>query len=175
MVKFSAIKGAACRVESGQTTFTVFPDKVDAKERALVSNPIEEFSKETVSWPGEYDFGGIFLRGIGQDDGKQVSFSGTIDNVRCAFVNAPVQDWNDEDLQKLGDVDVLVIAPDDDKKVKALIESVDPRVVIFFGEGKNLQACVKACGVSTAETLDQLKVQQSSLPTDVRQVVVLSS
>lgn len=160
-------------METGGAKLLVFPEKPKAGERSLLSSPVEEPLEKVVSWPGEYDFDGIFIKGIGQDDGRQVSYAGTIDGVRCAFVNAPIMEWTDADLEKLGTVDVLMIAAQDEKKFKTLVENVDPRIVILFDGEKDLQACIKACGVGSAETLAELKVQAGSLPADTRKVVVL--
>src|SRR6185436_2838874 len=65
--------------------FTAFPKQSVAGEINLVSKPEEQFDKEIVCWPGEYDIAGVTVRGIGQDDGQQVSFAVEADGYRIAF------------------------------------------------------------------------------------------
>ncbi len=140
-----------------------------------MSHPEEELTnKKIVSWPGEYDFSGILVRGIGQEGGRQISYVCHMENVRVAFVDGPILDWTDADIQHAGEVDVLVVAADNPKKVLALVEAIDPRVIILF-ETKNgdLAGTAKACGSASAQPVPEFKVKPGSLPQDSRQVVVL--
>jgi hypothetical protein len=176
MITISASEGSACKVQTGAgTTFFVFPEKLDKESWAMLSHPQEILeSKKIFSWPGEYDFGGVTVRGVGQEQGRQVSFSCSVENVRLAFVDAPVLDWTDSEIEKLGDVDVLVIGADNPKKITTLVEAVDPRIVVLF-EVKNgdLAGCAKACGQASVQPTSEVKVKPGSLPSDSRQVMVL--
>ncbi len=176
MIKISSQKDAACAVQSGSAHFLVFPKKPKAGERAIVSAPIEEKMEKVLSWPGEYDFDGIFLGGIGQNDGGQVSYACDMEGVRCAFVDAPVLEWTDAQIEKLGDVAVLVLVADaKEKNARALIEAVDPRMVIVVpSDDGDTAAMTKAAGSSSAEEESEVKIQASSLPTDSRKVVILA-
>lgn len=175
MMTFSASSAAACSVKTDEASFEVFPAKIPKDEWCLLSHPEEELTnKKAVSWPGEYDFGGVTVRAVGQEEGKQVSYVCVTGGIRAAFVDAPVLEWSDSEIEKLGDIDVLVIAADDAKKVTALIESVDPRVIILTEtKGGDLSGVAKACGVATIQPEKEFKVKPGSLPTDSRQVVVL--
>lgn len=174
MIKFASSGGASAEVSAGSITLVVFPEKPVSGRRSLLANPIENFDKNAVCWPGEYDFDGIFLRGIGQQDGKQVSYVSEIEGVRCAFVHEPVLEWSDADIEKLGDVDVLLIAAEHEKNTKALVEAVDPRILILIeNKEADVKAIAKACGAADAETVDEMKIQKSTLPTDSRKVVIL--
>ncbi len=173
MITFSSQAGAACAVAGSSLSFLVFPTQTPEDTFCLLDHPKEELEAKVISWPGEYDFGGMILKAIGQQDGRQVSYSCELERVRIAFVGAPVMEWSDGDIQALGDIDVLVIAADDPKKVTALVEAVDPRIVILFPvEGGQIGAVAKACG-SAAEAVTEFKVKPGSLPTETRQVVVL--
>lgn len=173
MITFSTAKGAACEVAGSKFSFLVFPADIVADRWCLLSHPKEENIKQVVSWPGEYDFGGMIMRGIGQQDGRQVSYSCELEGVRFAFIDAPVLDWSDSDLQLLGDIDVLVLVADDAKKITALVEAVDPRVVLLIPSGAcPIAAVTKALG-STVQSVTAYKVKAGSLPAEARQVVVL--
>ena len=175
MMIFSASSVAACSVKTDESSFDVFPAKIPKDEWCLLSHPEEELTnKKAVSWPGEYDFGGVTVRAIGQQEGKQVSYTCTSGGIRAAFVDAPVLAWADGEIEKLGDIDVLVIAADDAKKVMAVVEAVDPRVIILTEtKGGDLAGTAKACGVAAVQPEKEFKVKPGSLPTDSRQVVVL--
>ncbi len=175
MVKIALSKGSACEVTTKSSTFLVFPDKPEGKARMLVSHPMEEFSQNIVCWPGEYDFDEMFIRGIGQEDGKQISFVCDAEGMRIAFVDEPVLPWSDADLERLGDTGILVVRADEAKAVKALVESVDPRVLVLIaGEKADIGAIAKACGSADPETVSEVKLQSSSLPTDTRKTIILS-
>jgi len=175
MIVISSLKNGACTVEAGNAKFAVFPDALVKDGWTLLPHPEEEFTNpKIVSWPGEYDFSGIAMRAIGQEQGKQVSFVCTSESVCMAFIGSPVLDWTDAEVEKLGDVDVLVVAADQPKKVQDLVESVDPRIVVLFDVEKgDLAGTAKACGQQKVESVKELKVKASSLPQDTREVVVL--
>lgn len=162
-------------MQTGSVTFDVFPAKLGKDTWSLLSHPEEEMSgKKAVSWPGEYDFAGVTMRGVGQKDGGQVSYVCHSGGLRAAFIDEPVLDWSDSDVEKLGDIDVLVVAADNPKKVTPLIEAVDPRVVILFEtKDGDLAGVTKACGAGSVQAVDEFKVKPGSLPQDSRQVVVL--
>ena len=175
MITFSSSDGAACMVESDSAKFAVFPAKIPKDTWCLLSHPEEDLTnKKIVSWPGEYDFEGVTVRAVGQEAGKQVSYACHTENIRIAFVDTPVLDWTDTEIEKLGDVDVLVIAADNPKKITPFLEAVDPRVIILFNvKGGDLAGTAKACGATSVEPVSEFKVKPSTLPSDSRQVIVL--
>lgn len=173
MIIFSAIPGAACEVSTGSFSFFVFPDKIMKDEWCLLSHPEEELQKKVVSWPGEYDFGGIIMRGVGQEQGRQVSYTCETDGVRFAFIDSPLLEWSDSEIEGLGGIDVLVIAADDAKKATKIIEDVDPRVVLLIPtKDGDLAAVSKAVGAKP-ESVTEYKVKPGSMPSEAREVVVL--
>ena len=175
MVTISPLSGGTCKVETSTSRFDVFPEKVGKDTWSLVQTPEKEtVSTKIVSWPGEYDFEGVTVRGIGQEEGKQVSFHCTSDGVRIAFIAAPTLAWSEPEVEKLGEVDILVVPADDAKKVQALVEEVDPRVIVLWqAKGGDLGGVAKACGAAGVEPVSEYKVKASGLPQDSRQVIVL--
>ena len=174
MINFTPIAGG-CKVQSGTAMFHVFPAKAEKDSWTLFSHPEETLeNKKWISWPGEYDFSGVTMRAIGQEQGKQVSYHAATEGIRMAFIDAPVLAWSDAEIEKLGDVDVLVIAADDPKKAMAVVEAIDPRVIVLIETEKgDLAGVAKACGQTTVTTVDEYKVKPGTLPQDSRQVVVL--
>lgn len=172
MITFSAAKNAAFSLSGPKASIVVFPEQEVSGQWSLLSHPEEQHREKVVSWPGEYDFDDTTVKAIGQEGGRQIAYSAQLENVRLAFIDEPILDWSDAEIQSLGDVDVLAIAAADPKKIASLVETIDPRIIILFG-GREPAACASALGATTPETASTYKVKPGSLPTDTRQVVIL--
>jgi hypothetical protein len=181
MLKIQSKGGQTLLCENGQASLSVFPSSAGKptgeNNYVLLDSPQEEYAEHIVSWPGEYDYGGVSIRGIGQKEGKQVSYIVTADNIRCGFVSSPMQEFTEADEEIIGDLDVLVVPAEDVKKVQKLVEDVDPRVVIPIntGDEKIFREVVAVCGGKEVEEVSEVKLKKSSLPTESREVYVLKS
>jgi hypothetical protein len=175
MITFATKSGAACRVSTSSAEFDVFPSSPAKDTWTLLSHPEEELTnRKVMSWPGEYDFSGVTVRAIGQELGRQISYSCVTEGLRMGFIDSPVLDWTDVDLEKLGDVDVLVLAADNPKKIIPLVDAADPRVILLYEvKGGDLPGVAKVCGLTQIQPVSEFKVKPSTLPTDSRQVVIL--
>ena len=142
----------------------------------LFANPDEQPPECTISWPGEYDFNGIFIRGIGHKEGRQVSYVAEADGVRVLFCSSPLHSLSDAELEWVGDIDVLVLPVDDVKIVQHLLDVVDPRVFIplVHKDDKAFQEVLKICGAVGKEAMDEFK-SKGSLPAEGREVVILNA
>ncbi|MFH1444004.1 MAG: MBL fold metallo-hydrolase [Candidatus Peregrinibacteria bacterium] len=179
MATISSLGGLTLQCTFSKTDFTIFP-AAQAKPgpegtMTIFSHPDENPPERTISWPGEYDFDGIFIRGLGHKEGGQVSYIINADDVRCLFLSSPLHDLNDEELEIVGDIDVLILPVDDVKIVQHLIDVVDPRVFIPLEtkDGKMFQEVLKICGAVGKEVVDEYKVK--SLPAEGREVVLLKA
>ena len=159
---------------------TVFPDSTPKSSKdgitlvAVPADPSLGSGQESVlSWPGEYNLGGVSVRGIGHNDGKQVSYVTDPDGVRCMFLSAPVQDWTDKQIEAVGDIDVMVLPASEVKLTQKLVDEFDPRVLILLpGKDKDaLKAVEKIIGVK--ERVSEYKIK-GSLPQEGREVIVLA-
>jgi len=177
MITFSKLSDAGVLCVFAKKKIAVFPgekDKTDA-DISVFSSPDEDPAANTVSWPGEYDFDGVSVRGIGHDEGKFVSYVMQADDVRCAFLSAPLHDWTDHELELLGNVDVLVIAAEEPKLVQKLVDEIDPRIFIPLevkGQEKAYTEILKNSGAQGVEEVKEYK-QKGALPAEGREVVVL--
>lgn len=176
MLTFSSLGGLAFCVKDKGVNITVFPStSKEGKEGELVllSSPEEKPVKKQLSWPGEYDVEGISIRGIGQNEGQKVSFSLEINGVRCAFIASPLQEWADHELERLGDVDVLVLPAEQPKHAQKLVEQIDPRILILLlgGDKEEKEVC-KACSAENIAPEKEYKLK-SSLPQEGRETIVL--
>ncbi len=175
MLTFLATSGSGLRLIGAARPITAFASK-DAQEKDIVLQavPEEEPKDPVISWPGEYDRAGISIKGIGQDEGQHVSFVLVADDTRVALLAAPLTDWIEADIEKLGDIAVLALPAQDAKRVQAIVDEVDPRVLVLFpGEGGKIENDVlKAVGALGKEQVAEYKLK--GLPAEGREVVILA-
>lgn len=156
--------------------FIVFPEKPQKDMLSLLSSPQETPSREVISWPGEYDIAGITVRGIGQKEGQKVSYVMVVDDVRFAFPASPLEDWSDEDIERLGDIHVLVLPAEDVKRCQTLLDEIDPRVLFIVpaADGSLHPDVLKACGAADKEHVKEFKLK-GSFGAEGREVVVFDN
>lgn len=175
MLTFSALD-SGIRVTDGSASLVVFPRSASAgkDQVTLLSIPEEVPTEGVISWPGEYDTAGVTMRGIAHRDGQQVSFISVMDDTRLGFLSAPLQEWEQSQMETAGDLDVLVVPMTDAKLAQKLIEEFDPRVLILVptGDAEASAALSKSLG-ATGESVSEYKLK--SLPQEGREVVVLTA
>ena len=72
MITFSASKNAVCEVTGPEMSFLVFPTTPLPRISGLCSTIRKKNLKpKVVSWPGEYDIGGMIMRGVGRKTGSR--------------------------------------------------------------------------------------------------------
>lgn len=170
---FSSVKGAAIEVTAGKKKLVFFPgDKAPSADLLFLSTPEEDPRDGVISWPGEYDIEGIAIRGVGHADGAQVSYVIEFEGTRCAFLSSPLHEWADQELELLGNIDVLVVPGDDAKLVQKLVDEIDPRILFpVLSNEKEYDEVLKVVGAKGAEPVSEYKVK--GLPSEGREVVVL--
>ncbi len=173
MLTITSLGSSSLKVSGGPRPFVVFPLKIDADVLNFLPAPEENPLPHVISWPGEYDVAGITVRGIGQLEGQKVSFMITVDDVRFAFPASPLEDWHDEDIERLGDIDVLVLPAEDAKRCQTLLDEVDPRMLIIVpaADGSLHPEVLKLCGALDKEHVKEYKLK-GSFGAEGREVVV---
>lgn len=176
MLTLSSLGGSSVSLSEGKATVAAFPKKPLPNAINLLSVPEEQPAGTTLSWPGEYDIAGVAIRGIGQHEGQQVSYTVHMDNVRIAFVSSPVEVWAQEDIERLGDVHVLVLPADHSKHCQELLDEIDPRLLVIVpGKDGDISADVlKATGAVGKEVVSEYKIK-GSFPQEGREVIILQS
>ncbi|HVW66488.1 MAG TPA: hypothetical protein VHA78_02025 [Candidatus Peribacteraceae bacterium] len=176
MLTFTSLGGVTLKCSGGPRPFIAYPKKPEEGTLCLLQSPEEMPSHERLSWPGEYDISGITVKGIGHMEGQKVSYVVDVDGVRIAFPASPLDDWSDEDIEKMGDVHVLVLPAEDVKKCQTLLDEVDPRVLFIVpgSDGSLHPDVLKACGAIDKEHVSEFKLK-GSLPSEGREVVVFSA
>jgi hypothetical protein len=175
MITITSLGGTTTKVDINGTVIVAFPAKADEKANiSLLGSPEDEVSSGVVSWPGEYDIGGVSIRGIGHEEGQRVSYVVDDGKVRVAFLSTPLHDWTDNNLQLLGDVDILCIPADDTKIAQKIIDEVDPRVLVPLPtkDEETFVELLKIVGAQDKEIEKEYKLK-GGLPVEGREVVIL--
>lgn len=147
------------------------------------------------NWPGEYETKGVHFKGIhsfhnAKDDTDQLEntiFKINIKGIRICHLGAQGTKLTPEQLEKVGDVDVLFVPVGkvgnlDSKKAKEVIEQIEPRIVIpmaYHTDGSNreldpVETFLSVMGAEGLEPIDTFVVKRSELPDDNSKVVVLN-
>lgn len=175
MITLSPAK-TGLKVTGGSKPLIVYPGSAQnaPDQVVLLSVPEEEPGSHVLSWPGEYNFGDITIRGVAHREGQQVSFTAMIDGFRLGFLSGPLQDWSDAQLESVGDVDVLVMPLGEAKVVQKLVDEFDPRVLVVVPgeEGDPNDPLLKQLGAKPESKVKEVKLK-GNLPQEGREVWVL--
>ena len=176
MLTIKALGGSSVSLSDGNTTVVAYPKKPANDAVTLLSKPEEDPKNTVLSWPGEYDIGGVAIRGVGQQEGQHVSFVLQMDDVRVALPATPLEEWSQADIERLGDVHVLVLPAENAKVAQTLIDEIDPRALVLVagGDGKMDPDVLKHAGAAGKEQLSEYKLK-GALPAEGREVVLLSA
>src|SRR3989344_2395274 len=139
-----------------------------------------------VEGPGEYEIKGVFVQGInsfhddkeGKERGKNTIYTIETDGIRlCHLGDLGQNQLTDEQLEKIGQVDVLMIPVGgvytiSSGEAQKIIGQIEPKIVIpmhyelpglkFKLEG--VDKFLKAMGKNSIEPQDKLTVKTSTLP-----------
>ena len=148
------------------------------------------------SWPGEYETGGVHLKGISsfhntKDDIEQKEntvFKIVLNGIHICHLGGLGTKLTPEQLEEISDVDILFIPVGgketiDAKKAKEVIEQIEPRVIIpmvYCNEDNNcglgpVQPFLSEMGAQNIEALDEFILKRSELPDDASKIVILNA
>src|SRR3989339_2002862 len=137
-------------------------------------------NSKVCDWPGEYEISSVPIIGVPVLGKDFVIYRFTIDDISICFLKGISEILNDDVLEKIGDIDVLLISigngPDtlDAKKAHDIFEDIDPRIVIPFEyDLENLSNFAKEFG-SIPEALNEYEISKSALPIDKSEIVILN-
>jgi hypothetical protein len=164
-------KSPVCELDG--TTISVFSEKTAKEGETHLAHTVGDLQAGgNLNWPGEYDRAGTSIRGLSADD-TTIMWRLDIDNAKCAFMKTPLADaLSDHHLERLGEIDVLVIESDDAKKAEKTIEALDPRIIVVIGNGN--AELLKALTNTVPEAVKSYTVK-SSMPAEGREIVILTS
>jgi hypothetical protein len=175
MLTFTSPSAGSVKISGPAKPIIIFPAKVPTTDDviALCPAPVEQALDTVISWPGEYNLSAVTVRGIGHEEGQQVSFVIDTDEVRIGCISQPLTEWTEKQMEAAGDLDVLILSPTDAKMMQKLVDEFDPRIVFLLPTDKqtDIDAAVKILGLK--ETLDEYKLK--GLPVEGREVYVLTA
>lgn len=165
-------------------------DEEDANNlEAVTGNPY------LINLPGEFEVRSVFVFGVAaplkrEEKGKPVSnliFRIETEGMRLAHLGALDRELTDEELQKLENIDILMIPVGggrvmDPKVAAEVISQIEPRVVIPMThavEGVkeslgSIDAFCKAFGTCRREDMNKYKVTRKDLPEDDMVIISLT-
>lgn len=151
-----------------------------------------------INKPGEYETKGVFVRGIpawhdtneGKDRGAITIFKISSENINIAHLSDLGQELTDDQLDKLGNIDILLLPVGgvftiDAKKANEIASVIEPRIIIpmhynlpglKFSSGEKLDGVdkfLKESGLPN-ERMDKLKISKKDLPQDETKIIVLN-
>jgi L-ascorbate metabolism protein UlaG (beta-lactamase superfamily) len=152
-----------------------------------------EINKEAkiFNWPGEYEVQGAAIVGIpaytsqkeegDPSKGRIVVFSMLVDDLRLCHLGLLGEELDDETLSRIGDVDILMIpvaGPHslDPKKAHAVIEAIEPRMVIPMNyKDDQIESMLKEMGIAEPKKFDTLDIKgKAQLPEETTDFVLLN-
>lgn len=151
-----------------------------------------------IDGPGEYEVKGVFIQGIdswhddssGKERGKNTIYTMEVEDMKfCHLGDFGQKQLTDEQLEKIGNVDVLMIPVGgtytiDSADAPKIIGQIEPKIVIpmHYDLPKlkykldDVGKFLKAMGKNAIEPQDKLTVKQSTLPKERdMEIVVLKS
>ncbi len=132
-----------------------------------------------IAGPGEYDFKNFFVR-CWLGPAKDLIYIIEVEGMKlCHWPSAPDKELDEDQLARLGEVDVLMVAVgnDDDTNEAAakLVNQIEPRLVVPMGfdSEKKPTTFLKEMGASGTEAQNKLSLKKTDLPPEEIEVVLL--
>jgi L-ascorbate metabolism protein UlaG (beta-lactamase superfamily) len=148
-----------------------------------------------ISGPGEYERGGVFIRGIpafhdnaeGKEKGEVTIYTLESEGIRiCHLGDLGQKELTDEQLEGIGDIDILMIPVGgvytiSAKETAKIISQIEPKIVIPMHyhipklkiKLEGLDKFLKVMGVKSPEILKKFSISQKNLPTEGMKIIVL--
>lgn len=146
-----------------------------------------------LDWPGEYEVHGVHFKRVASivkpEEGEVMENTITIvhwGKVRLCHLGMQADKLTEQQIDQIGDVDILFVPVGgsvllDAKKAKAVVEEIEPRMVIpmaYHTEGSTLGLkpvgdFLSEMGASGVEELEIFKVKRSEMMEDSSKVVLL--
>lgn len=123
-----------------------------------------------VDGPGEYEVKGVFIQGIASL--QNIIYVLEAEDVRfCHLGNLGQKELTDEQLEKIGQIDVLMIYTGDESP--KIIGQIEPKIVIPM-DYENVSKFLKTMGKPSIQPVDKLTIKTSALPKEgAMEIVVL--
>lgn len=182
-------------ITSSNGTVAINPGSEDTKAQVVIhsnaSSNVEAprdaaSSKYDVSWPGEYETNNTLIVGVeaphSSKDTLETMYSITFpEGITVGFIGAVAKRPESKAIEKLGNIDILLLSIDENSEVKApdmvgMIEQVECRIVIpFYTKEESLASFAKALAEALPEAQKSLKIQKSQIASEGTTYTVLQA
>jgi L-ascorbate metabolism protein UlaG (beta-lactamase superfamily) len=168
-------------------------DILTLSQTAGDNNNLEAIKGEPfiVSGPGEYETRDLFIFGVptfhaDKNGGYTTLYRLNAENINLVHLGPLGQELTDEQIDQIGDVDILLVPIGggqvlDAKKASLIISEMEPRLVIpmyyqipgLKNKLNTLEEFIKTSGLPV-EKIEKLKIHKKDLPTEETKIIVLS-
>lgn len=143
--------------------------------RVNLSGETIDIDQFIINGPGEYERKGVFVEGIGIEDGKTIYVIRAEDMSLC-YLGKLKSKLSDEIIKRIGEVDLLLVPLGEDgtisdKEANAVISQIDPQGVIPMLYA-DISAFKTLEGIHNGE-LDTLKIKKSDFGEGERSFYIL--
>lgn len=161
----SLLSKNSLRLKIKKTTLIIDPNssiaKIEADAVIAISKDIDESrvndARVLLNGAGEYEVNGLKISATGTNEDLLFSFS--LDEIGIALVKASVLSKISQD--KIKDYEVVIVNADTDIS-QSVITSMEPRVIVLYGE-KAMEAA-KNLGKEDPVAVSKLSVSEDKLP-----------
>jgi L-ascorbate metabolism protein UlaG (beta-lactamase superfamily) len=148
-----------------------------------------------ISGPGEYEIKDVFIQGIpsfhdntqGNEKGENTIYTLEAEGIKiCHLGDLGQKELTDEQLEKIGEVDILLIPVGgvytiSAKEATKVISQIEPKILIPMHyqipklkiKLDALDKFLKMMGVKTPEVSKKLSLSQKNLPTEGMKIIIL--
>ena len=144
--------------------------------------PLSLAADETINTAGEYEIGGIRIRGVQVQEESSEKKIGTVyvarlDEMSLCFLGELSSPLSSETMDRLGEVDILFLSAGenglDEKKAAALIKEMEPKVAIFTA-CRDRKALAAALG-KIPEEAEKFTAKRKDLSEDALRILILQA
>jgi L-ascorbate metabolism protein UlaG (beta-lactamase superfamily) len=160
-----------------------------------IKAPTSGYRPFLISGPGEYEIKGIFIQGIfsfhdnvqGKERGENTIYTLESEGIKvCHLGDLGQKELTDEQLEKIGQVDILLIPIGgvytiSAKEATKVISQIEPKIVIPMHyqipklkvKLDGLDKFLKIMGIKSPEVSKKISISQRNLPTEGMKVIIL--
>lgn len=177
---------SAIRIKGKKTAIVIDPffkdktglkfEKVEAdavlisdREASWMSLSQVDGYRVVIDGPGEYEVGGIAIRGIAIDD--TVSYLVKIDGITVLHLGEIIKPLTDTEIEKYPSVDILFVSVS--KDTADMIAKFEAKIVIPLNfTNETLGVFLKELGKESVKPLSKLTITREKLPGEIEVVVL---
>lgn len=167
----------------------------DHNNKKAVSSPVPGQIPFLIEGPGEYEIKSVFIQGIhswhdekeGKERGGNTIYTVEAEDLKlCHLGDFGQKELSDEQLEKIGDIDILMIPVGgtytiDSKGAAKIISQIEPKIVIPMHyqiprlkvKLEGIDKFLKAMGTKSTESQNKLSIKKKDLPTEGVKIVAL--